>query len=677
MHIQDKENDDNPAPSQLALEIPESASATAAAVATSATSATSTESAASTTAQQRNGEKSLIGKVKDKIKGKTSPTSSRDNDGTEIELGSCSSSASTRRITSVYVSQEQQLLLLELLKHFRMLLPETHRPKVRNSRSHPYSESDQRYFFGYELVETIMNSRIISTNRMEACDIAESMLMLQLVIMRPCKIKHTMFTLHGPKHHELVYNDDKTRYYFIENAVLQDPTSYNYHLMTKYTQYRYVPRVSRLIDNLFYKDVFDLSYKIPMSSKPKGIVDRVFHYSEYRQHKMLNEAADIDSPDILKVRTRTGTFHIETADETIAQAIPEDLAAVPMDYTAMVISHYSDMPLDFRVLKWTRNIPLLTFSIVLSTSALSMQWRNMSQLYYTPALIYKIIICFAALLWVLAVALQAASVVLHRDKWKKDIHDEIQVTLWCIVAMSLFQISDVNYEFAKHMTQVLFWIAFSIQCASMVMLYVQLVAKVRAKLPLRLAPCFFYNGSGFIIGSMVATKLGHTTFAWVIWAFGTIYVSLAEIMLLINYKIFGLLPGDHIPTQMVLVAFPSVCFVGVSNILGHLTIATRLIYGLIFANVLLAVTVMTIMYRRTRKIRKKFHLGWWAFCFPSISFGSAALTYYRYTPYLSCKIFSIAIVSISNALFALVTILTLYHLVRRNLFIPSRARVPV
>ncbi|EFA82339.1 hypothetical protein PPL_04764 [Heterostelium album PN500] len=109
-----------------------------------------------------------------------------------------------------------------------------------------------------------------------------------------------------------------------------------------------------------------------------------------------------------------------------------------------------------------------------------------------------------------------------------------------------------------------------------------------------------------------------------------------------------------------------------------LTVPMRLMYALIFINMAIVIVIWIMMKKTFRSARIPiFHLGWWAFCFPMISFGSAALNYYKYTRFLSCKIVALIIVSISDFLYVMVACLTLYHLARRNLFISSRYKLPV
>eukprot|EP01133_Synstelium_polycarpum_P002487 gene2487-2830_t len=545
-----------------------------------------------------------------------------------------------REIPIEMVTKRQHELILYFYQFLKDLVPETHTSKRYNI------QQGKRYFYGFELVEWILESKHRTITRKTAVELAECSLKLHIFIKAKVYHEKQVKDLSDKRKHKtkMIFRDDSTKFSFTPSEIIEDYQHYNTLLKTRFYKYGYYPNATSLINRLF-ADIGRLAGPPTLENKPTKpihkMIDKVFHFSN--QEKLLS----VESPR--RVDTHTQTHRGKPVVIEMNQLVSMENG----DLVELDISHHNDHPtlvtdayhvvsLDLTGLEWTRFVPLLVI---------------------------------AATLYVVAFGLTVFSMVKHREKME-DLRDTIKVTFLSTVSMSLFQLGDLSSTHFMNMANALNWMGFAVQVCAFVLLYIQLIIRVRRKLPIRMTPSFFFNGTGFIVGAVAMLHANHRTMAWIMWGFGSLYSGIVEISTLTNYAVFGLLQPEHIPSQTILLAFPSLAFSGLVQLTTQLGIA-RAFYLLIFINLIIVVILWTMMSRKFRRERFMFHLGFWAFCFPLISFASASVTYYKYTPTVACKVIAIFIVLIANMMFLTVATITTVLALRRNLFIPSRFAIPV
>eukprot|EP01132_Coremiostelium_polycephalum_P005332 gene5332-6650_t len=327
---------------------------------------------------------------------------------------------------------------------------------------------------------------------------------------------------------------------------------------------------------------------------------------------------------------------------------------------------------DISTLVWTRFVPFLIFAVVLSTSAIAIQYRNMSNAFNVPRLIYKIFAGISAGFWVAAAILTGYGLVKHKESKLNNLRDGTQVTVLGTVAMSLFQISSLAKELSLALAKVGFFISLIFQFTSLILLYIQVGIRLHRRSGIVITPTFFFSATGFLLAAYTSYDVGYQTFGWVLFGIGGILCVLIMIGFMVSNFLFGVMPIEAIPVQTIIVAFPSLLTTDLVFFQGRLRFLSRLLYTWIWADLLLVLLIWTIMCLKAPHTKLSFNLSWWGLSFPMISFGSASLVYYTNSKHTSTEIIAIFLVSISNFIYLVLLALTAFYLLTRNLFIPSK-----
>ncbi|KAF2076372.1 hypothetical protein CYY_002329 [Polysphondylium violaceum] len=323
---------------------------------------------------------------------------------------------------------------------------------------------------------------------------------------------------------------------------------------------------------------------------------------------------------------------------------------IPTDDCNLVDCDFKSVELDMSKLKWANFIPVVIFLVVLSTSALAIQWNNIDKALNVPKLIHKIIASIAAGFWILAFIGICYSYLSDYKTFINGIKNGTQVTVATCIAMSLFQLSVLASQLAVPLAKVMFWMAAVFQFIAFSLVYINLYFRIRKRFMLGISPTYIFSGAVFILAATTAKTIGYTAIAWICLGVGTVYCVIAEIVLLISYKHFGLPTIPQIPAQTILIGYPSLFFAGICTIQGRISKMGYAGYTLIFVNLVIVICLWCLIVQKHRKqmVYRDFNLTWWGFCFPIVSFGTAVTFYYHFNTAVSTKYVIYIIVPLSN-----------------------------
>ncbi|EGG24746.1 hypothetical protein DFA_02990 [Cavenderia fasciculata] len=561
------------------------------------------------------------------------------------------------------VTKPQHALITTLYRFLKHCVPETHHShKYKGDNSN--SDTIKTFFCGYELIEFLLISKQNLITRHYAMDIAECIGKLHIFINADWYDQDKFETSHHVKVRHLNFKDNSTKYSFIPEDIIDDYRLYNDFLKVRFTQYRYFPCIENLI-NFIFQDNTNMSLTAPLppsyfdcrhihrfqfhtaqtdlsnsnSSLPSFIDDSVVSFpmsdEDGRETVVFRKRFDFGDPAMdqrphlagrkyrkfLKRKTERVVIIDKIAYELgpgntvgiVPNKVEMNQDMLDGNYYERIAKHYQCVKVNVGDLSWSRFVPFVVFSVVLSTTGAAICWRSMHRLLGTPALIYKILAGFGAGLWIISFGIVVYSILKYHHTKLNDFKDLSKISFLPIASMSLFQLADLANNWSSGLSKTLNWISFAIQVFSFSALIYRVYKKWRNKQPIRFTPSYFFSGTGFLIAS--------PTF----------------------YQQY-----------------------------------TRLIYGFIYVDLILCVVLCGMMLKHLQRSRQTyFHLGYFGFSFPLLAFGTASLLYYQYTPYVSCKIVSIIIVSIANFIYVLIFIIAIVHAFKRNLFLPSNFQIPV
>jgi tellurite resistance protein len=198
------------------------------------------------------------------------------------------------------------------------------------------------------------------------------------------------------------------------------------------------------------------------------------------------------------------------------------------------------------------------------------------------------------------------------------------------------------------------------------------VATVRRMLdapnePAMLTPPILIPLVGNLVAPLVGIRLGFETLSWLLFGVGIMLWLVLQPLVLHRLMAGPKLPPRLRPTLAILLAPPSVAFLGVAGLSGSpLTPAALALFGLAAFVALVLVSLVPEF------LKVPFAPSWWAWTFPPAAFATAAIRMAGAVPHPLTKAAALALLAGVSAVAALVTWRTLRAAVSGELLQPER-----
>ena len=306
-------------------------------------------------------------------------------------------------------------------------------------------------------------------------------------------------------------------------------------------------------------------------------------------------------------------------------------------------------------------LPAAFFGAVLGLVALGLAWRSASQVFGAPGWIGDLITALGAFAFLLLAAFYAMKMVRAPAAVLAELLHPGQSSFFGTITISFTLLAAAALPWSRPIAEVLWAAGEALQALLIVVVFRNWIAR-----PMEfehIHPGWFILMVGIVVGVPPGVAMGHTELSWACLALGTL--SAVALYPIVLFRLFfqAPLPPALRPTLFILIAPPALIFSAYFSLNGeHLD---AFAHGLFFAALFFTILVLSLPHLF---IGLPFAVSWWAYTFPLDAMTVAALAYHAQIGTAASGAVALALLALTTAIVAVVTVRTVLALGRGELF---------
>jgi tellurite resistance protein len=301
-------------------------------------------------------------------------------------------------------------------------------------------------------------------------------------------------------------------------------------------------------------------------------------------------------------------------------------------------------------------LPAAFFGAVLGLVALGLAWRSASQVFGAPGWIGDLITALGAFAFLLLAAFYAMKMVRAPAAVLAELLHPGQSSFFGTVTISFTLLAAAALPWSRPIAEVLWAAGEALQALLIVVVFRNWIAR-----PMEfehIHPGWFILMVGIVVGVPPGIAMGHIELSWASLALGTL--SAVALYPIVLFRLFFQAPR---PTLFILIAPPALIFSAYFSLNGGRLDAFA--HGLFFAALFFTTLVLSLPHLF---IGLPFAVSWWAYTFPLDAMTVAALAYHAQIGTAASGAVALALLALTTAIVAVVTVRTVLALARGELF---------
>lgn len=314
--------------------------------------------------------------------------------------------------------------------------------------------------------------------------------------------------------------------------------------------------------------------------------------------------------------------------------------------------------------EWLAHVPVPLFATVMGVGGLGLAWRRAHEALGLPAAVGEGLLLLAGVLWAAVALLYLAKAARHFPAVAAEFAHPVRVCFFPAAAIGPMILSAGLLPYARGAADAV-WIAAAVVQTALALVILGRWIRQDVKVE-HVSPAWFIPIVACMLAPLAGVGLGHVEASWFLFAVGFLFwVVLFPIVL--NRIIFhGMPTGRLVPTLFILLAPPSVAFLGWTVLHGGAVDALGrvLAYSALFLGILLA--TLAPVFRQA-----PFAVSWWAYTFPCAALAAAMLRLHQDVGLGGTAVIGVATLAAATLVVAVVSWRTAVELVRGRLFVPE------
>lgn len=282
--------------------------------------------------------------------------------------------------------------------------------------------------------------------------------------------------------------------------------------------------------------------------------------------------------------------------------------------------------------------PASFFGMIMGLTGLAIAFINLSSIYSEYVLVANIVFGYAAILFIVLVALYLYKTVVHTQAVIEELKHPIKMNFVPTISISLLLLSIATYVLGYIQVSKWLWASGAIlQIALTYWVLYNWIHHEHFKIE-HSNPAWFIPIVGNIIVPIAGVHHSSLDINWFFFAVGIVFWLVIKAILLNRIIFHNTLPERLIPTLFIFIAPPAVGFISYLALNdGDLNQFAMVLY--FFA---VAITLLMIV-SLNKFVKLNFALSWWAFTFPLDAMAIASYKMYQANPNTLYLVFGVVI----------------------------------
>ncbi|MDA3049331.1 SLAC1 anion channel family protein [Campylobacter sp. JMF_02 ED1] len=252
------------------------------------------------------------------------------------------------------------------------------------------------------------------------------------------------------------------------------------------------------------------------------------------------------------------------------------------------------------------NFPIMFFAVTMGLGGLSIAYRAISEAYGAPHFIFEILRFFALGVFALISAFYTAKIIKFPRAVQAEFTHPIKLSFFATFSISLLLLA-IAFNDISALHSVFYGVAMIFH--AFLTLYIISFWIQKNMLITHSNPAWFIPIVGNLIVVIAASEKGE--YLWYFFSIGIFFWIVLFSIVFYRIIFHDQLAQKFVPTLFIMIAPPSVAFLGYINIGGEFDMLAKILINLVLFFTLL------IFFMAKSFFGLKFFLSWWAFTFPT------------------------------------------------------------